>query len=131
MASLRQWQDEITEGGNRANVTARDLLKAEITAHAAYDARVREMTVSSGGVTPHCGNNEKMVVSQCLSMLARGWDDLFETTVKEYADRAVKDPARYSPLSYGLQTTTAALNQRSEPPRPFPITFGPRVAPAA
>jgi hypothetical protein len=131
MVSLRAWQNEIKEGGNKATLTADDLFKAETDAHAAYDARVREMTYSNRGVTPHGGNNQKMVVSETLSFLARGWEDLFKTTVKEYADRASKDPARYSPLSYALQTITATLNQRSEPPRPLPYNIRPRLAPAA
>ncbi len=131
MVSLRQWQNEIKEGGNKANVTAADLFRAETAAHTVYDARVREMTYSNSGVTPHGGNNQKMVVSETLSFLARGWDDLFRTTIKEYADRASKEPARYSPLSYALQTITGMLNQHSEPPRPLPHNIRPRVAPAA
>jgi hypothetical protein len=131
MATLRAWQNEINEGGNKATWTAEDLFKAETGAHAAYDARVREMTYSNGGVTPHGGNNQKMVVSELLSFLARGWGDLFETTVKEYADRASKDRARYSPVSYALGTITATLNQRSDPPRPRPYNIRRHVAPAA
>jgi len=117
MVSLRAWQNEIKEGGNKANVAADDLLAAETAAHTTYDARVREMTYSNRGVPPHGGNNQKMVISECLSMLARGWDDLFKTTVKEYADRALTNPTLYSPLSYALQSATATLHQRSEPPR--------------
>lgn len=107
MVSSRQWQNEIKEGGNKAHVTADALHAAEIAAHNAYDARAREMTYSNRGVTPHGGNNENMVISEVLSMLARGWDDLFNTTAKEYGDRASKDPARYSPLSYALLTISA------------------------
>ena len=117
MVSLRAWQDEIEEGGNKAKVAADDLFAAETVAHVAYDARAREMTYSNRGVTPHGGNNQKMVVSECLSMLARGWDDLFKTTVKEYSDRALKEPALYSALSYALKSAAATLNQRSEPPQ--------------
>jgi hypothetical protein len=129
MVSLRAWQNEIKEGGNKASLNAADLLAAETAAHAAYDARVREMTYSSRGVTPHGGNNEKMIVSECLSMLARGWDDLFHTSVKEYGAKASKDPARYSPLSYALQTVAAFVNP--EPSRPRPSNAYARFAPAA
>lgn len=131
VASLRQWQNEIKAGGNKANVTADTLLAAETEAHAVYDARVREMTYSDRDVTPHGGNNQKMVISECLSMLARGWDDLFRTTVEEYAGRASEHPARYSPLSYALQTVSAVLDHRSAPLRPLPDYIHPRVAPSA
>jgi len=130
--SLRQWQNEIKAGGNKANVTADTLLAAETAAHNAYDARVREMTFSNHGVTPHGGNNEKMAITELLTYAARGWDDLFKTTARDYGERAIKNPTRYSPLSYAVQTITAILDQQSEPRRsPFPYVPRARIAPAA
>lgn len=109
MTTLRQWQAEIAEGGNHSSLTAIALLKAERAAKKAYESRVREMTYSGRGVTVHDGNNQKTVVVVSLQMLAHGWTDMFQKTVREYSQKASKDPVRYSPVSYALQTVAGSL----------------------
>ena len=140
MLPFQYWHNEIKAGGNKAHVTAATLHAAEIAAHNAYDARVTEMTFSNRGVTPQGGNNEKMAITVLLTYAALGWDDLFKTTARDYGDKAINPSARYSPLSYAVQTITAILNQRSEPaildhrtepPRPLPYHIRLRLAPAA
>jgi hypothetical protein len=118
MVSLRQWQNEIAEGGNKARVTAATLHAAETTAHSVYDATVREMTYSGQGVTPHGGNNEKMVISQALSMLARGWNDLFKETVVKYGEQASVHPVRFVPLKRALESIVNIVDQAARPAQP-------------
>lgn len=116
MTSRRQWQNEIKEGGNRAKVTAPDLLIAEKVAYAAYEAKLTQMSYSDRSVARRARNSEKMVISLCLSMLARGWGDLFNSMVQEYIDKASKEPARYAPLSYALQQSLPVIVEQPAPP---------------
>ncbi len=116
MTSRRQWQNEIKDGGNRAKLTAADLLMAEKAAYAAYEAKLRQMSYSDRRVARLARNSEKMVISLCLSMLARGWGDLFNSTVQEYVNKASKEPARYAPLSYSLQQSLRVIAAQTAPP---------------
>jgi hypothetical protein len=115
MTSEKWWEQAIQRSGSKA-YSAHDYYVAEKEAYAAYESRVREMTYSDEGVTPHQGNTEKCILTTALDFLASGNERAFHELTAEYAHKAQENPVRYSPLCYGLVAAAEYLRDKRRPP---------------
>jgi len=112
MTSVRSWQNAVAAGRGKCPLSAHDIRQAEKAGLAAYAARVREMAQSGHGVTPHDGNNARMILSSVIELLAMGHSQSFSDMLKVYGEKARRDPYRYSAISYGLQAVEGFLQTK-------------------
>lgn len=103
--------------GDKSLFKAEDLYTAEQAAYKAYESRVEEMKRSGQGVLPHDGNNQKMIVSGIISLLASGDQKNFKEEVLDVRKKAGQDPVHYSPLSYALSVAEGYLGKAGKTKR--------------
>jgi len=114
MVSVKKWQEAIALGHSRGPFTARDLSVAEQEAYKAYDTRVREMAKAGSGMLAHDGLNNRMILSNAISLLAIGDEKGFRAEVDDFAEKAAFDPHHYSALSYGLEAVDGFLKTKEQ-----------------
>jgi hypothetical protein len=112
MVSVKSWQEAIAKGRRRPALCAHDLFTAEKAAYSAYEERMREMAKAGNGVIAHDGVNNRMILSNAISLLAIGDEDGFRKSVDDFAERAAWDPVHFSALSYGLQAVDGFLKTK-------------------